>query len=253
MEIPLKKIKFTLFSILLFLIAIHVACSTSTNRLETEKDSLGMDSLKREAIKKEEVDKRISERDLPERALSECIPKDTILTKTDMSVKYVIQDTSYTLQIQIHKTKKLLGYGFDCTAPLSIVPEVHWANKNILALIRGCGSYCSVSYYFQIRNGRIHESEREYVFWHDTGTNLIAYENPDNSITIENIYTAQKEKYKLPDGLHNRLSNIFAEKEFRLKKNIFSMKFPIEKDGKEVTYFRKIVLSKKLMSNADKF
>ncbi len=232
---------------LLLTMATITACTTESNNLNKIKDSLKTDSLKKVLLAKNSLT-----RDSLRKSLSDCIPeeKDTTLAKTDMSVKYVMKDTSYDVQIRIHQTEKSLGYGFDCDAPLTIVPHFDWANKHILSLIRGCGSNCLVNYYYQIRNDSIYMLERQNVFCYDKNTNLIAYpEQGDNStVIIENIYNNQKLPYKISyeDGCEY-FFGCYTKSTF--KGNILLIELFGIKGGAKYKYYRKIVFSKKLISD----
>ncbi len=168
-------------------------------------------------------------------SLIKCIPKNTFLKKGNISVKYIISDTTYDIQIKISKVSKKLGYHFDCNAPLSIVPHFEWANKNILSLKRSCGTFCSINYFYQISGNKLFEFERENVICFEKNKNLIAYLATDgiNSIVVEKLGTKYKKTFKL-DLTVNCDSIIECISEATFIGNNLVLKYLVLKEGKEI-------------------
>ncbi|MEM7161703.1 MAG: hypothetical protein AAF487_04610 [Bacteroidota bacterium] len=124
--------------------------------------------------------------------ISNCILNDTVFEYRNIEgfVRYFPIDSVFNIRIGLGDWNKELNYRFDCSAPNAIVPRYEWNNNEVVALIRGCGSYCSKHLFFLNKGNS--SIERENVLAKDIDRSLICYTNTTVDgvfLIVENILT----------------------------------------------------------------
>jgi hypothetical protein len=134
--------------------------------------------------------------------LKKCLPEDTIITSKSF-VKYILQDTSFDVKVQINNKDTLLGFGFACDAPPGLIPEIYGANKNTICLFHGYGQNFREFIICHLNGNLIDINRYEIALAFDEINNNVAFRNYDSPgiIYVKNIVTNKIKKFVLPPDL----------------------------------------------------
>ena len=161
--------------------------------------------------------------------IQECIPKDTIIKKGNLFVRYLNHDNFFDISVGGRNWQKSLGYHLDCNMPQSIIPHYDWSNNSVIALINGCGgNYCSINTFFNIKTGTL--VRRDNVIIKDEKKSLIAYFDSDSVLVIENILSSYKIRY--PIGCEPPCANLTqCIKQLKFSQSYLSIKWMVLTPG----------------------
>lgn len=131
-----------------------------------------------------------------------CLPSDTTIVHNSdtLSIRYTPMDDNFDIHIYKNGKKIALKYKFTCETPVALIPTFDWTNGNIIALQRGCGSYCQTSVFIDFSAGKIFERDNVIATNPNSG-GVIAFIEDQNTIAIEQLSDSKIKKYDLSTSL----------------------------------------------------
>lgn len=137
--------------------------------------------------------------------LKRCIlEKDTIFDNGN-SIRYVVFDSFYTVQIKLNGEDTLLPYQFNCSVPRGLVPSFHSFYNNIICLIRGYGfNYRAFTICYN-DSDQIVIKDYETALATDLRNDIVVYQDTSNSsnIIIQKIHNEQRKIIQIPKSFQN--------------------------------------------------
>lgn len=138
-----------------------------------------------------------------ETSLRRCIGETDTLIDFRNSIRYVVVDTFYTIELKVGGLDTLLPYQFNCSVPRGLVPAFHSFYGNIICLIRGHGFDHREFLIGYVDSGQIVLKQYETALAVDLENEIVVYRDYDKPehVIVERIKGGGRKIFVIPSSV----------------------------------------------------